>query len=309
MKNLPDTNIGKWISWLAGLITLLLITVKFFHLADNSAEIIYASTTSFLLIVSIIYLGFYISRKEKYANIGPYRHYCIHVLRDLMTFLESYDGEELTQDNKKAIQSITSNLLKQCMDYLAAIFTLLTGTKCRATIKAIKRVDNKLYVFTLSRDSLSMQLNAQNDKKQLEELTDPIEKNEDFELLYEDYGPDNRCFFCNNLPLRTNYKSSSFDFLGKKPPKELSYLKVFMSFLTKRDDWPLPYKATIVWPIQQSANPEIAFKEPHCIGFLAVDSESRNVFKRKWDFDIGAEVADALYHVMKQYLKLAHKEV
>ena len=309
MKNLPDTRIGKWISWISALVSLLIITFGFFHISNNPAEIIYASVTSFLLVACIFYIGFYVSRKERYANISPYRHYCIHILRDLTTFLEYYVKVKLTDNDVKMIQATTSRFLKQCLDNMAVMFSMLTGTKCRAAIKAVKRVNDKLYVFTLSRDSLSMQLNAKDDKKRLEKLADPIEKNEDFQILHEDYGPENRCFFCNNLTIRRNYKSSTFDFLKKYPPKEITFFYHIKSFLTGKDDWPLPYKSTIVWPIQQSPNSEISFEEAHCIGFLAIDSESRGVFKKKWDFDIGAEIADALYHVLKFYLKLIYKEV
>jgi hypothetical protein len=38
------------------------------------------------------------------------------------------------------------------------------------------------------------------------------------------------------------------------------------------------------------------------LGFLSVDSESREVFEERWDVEILFAVADALYHPLRSYL-------
>jgi hypothetical protein len=38
------------------------------------------------------------------------------------------------------------------------------------------------------------------------------------------------------------------------------------------------------------------------LGFLTVDSESRNVFVERWDVQIAFAAADALYHPLRQLI-------
>jgi hypothetical protein len=41
---------------------------------------------------------------------------------------------------------------------------------------------------------------------------------------------------------------------------------------------------------------------PEVLGFLTIDSESRNVFEERWDSQIMFAVADALYPAIRAYL-------
>ena len=75
--------------------------------------------------------------------------------------------------------------------------------------------------------------------------------------------------------------------------------------MQREKDWPLPYRSTIVWPIQQRESRLLPLRaNVGCIGFLAIDSESRNVFRENWDFPIGAAVSDSLFHPLKFYASL-----
>jgi hypothetical protein len=304
--HLPDTKIGKWIAWFAAVVGISVATVNYLNIAKNKVDVINTSVIAGLLVFFVFYSILreaMTSRKEKYANINAHRHHCIHTIRDLTTYLEIVQKSPLTADKIKEMQAKTATLLTKCLDEFAILFSMITGTKCRATIKAIYQKEGKLFVYALVRDDKSKQINWKRDQKRLENDMDPIEENEDFELLYGDYGPDHQYFICNDLTVRRNYKTSSFKVYENNPPEDITVLSRLFDIFRGKDDWPLPYRSTIVWPIQQCPSPEIYVDKPHCIGFLAIDSESRGVFKRRWDWEIGAEISDGLFHALKRILQ------
>lgn len=51
----------------------------------------------------------------------------------------------------------------------------------------------------------------------------------------------------------------------------------------------------------------LSFQEIGCIGFLAIDSPHRGVFKQHWDSWIGAGVADTLCHPISHLFNIIEK--
>ena len=296
---IPDSKIGKLIAWVAAFVALIIVIRDYCSIAKTQHEVITNATISGLLIIFLVYSvyrEFTISRKEKYANINSHQHRCIHLLRDLQTIIlrsqsHSDHSNNISLDTIGSCNSILESLLTE----FSSLYSMLTGTLCRTSIKSIYEHDNKLYVYTLARDAKSSDLNSESDMKRYNDHQDALEENEDFNLLYDGFGPNKRCFFCNDLSSRRNYSTSSYKLYGF-PTSEISFFDKVISFTKVDKNWPLPYNSTIVWPIQQRETNTLKLDEPECIGFLAVDSESKNVFKRKWDFHIGAEIADALFH-------------
>jgi len=266
---------------------------RFVGFSDNLFELILTLTVSIVFILLLFFLiarEIMSSRKDKYANITEKHHFCFHTTRDILSFLNELDAEQLTKQQKEHAFRVATNGFIKVLDSVATIYSMLTGTRCRATIKTIYEKNGKLFVRTLARDSDSYEHNYDNDKKRFDDNQDAIEENEDFELLYGDVKPGQSCFFSNNLIERRNYKTSSFKVYGD-PNKEMGwYDRAFCK------GWTLPYRGAIVWPIQQKENRYFTFAAIGCIGFLAVDSGSRGVFKRNWDSWLGAGIADAIFH-------------
>ncbi len=258
---------------------------KYIGFSDNVFELILTSTISgtfLLLMIFIVVREVMSGRKEKYANITEQIHYCSHISRDMPSYLNEIDPSALDEKSKKHVFSVTTNSIVKILDRIATIYSMITGTRCRACIKTIYRKDNKLYVRTLARDIMSYESNSNTDKERYNNNKGAIEENEDFDMLYDDNTPGESYFICNNLIKRRNYTTSSFKVYGE-PDKELSWYDVMVC-----KSWPLPYRSSIVWPIQQKENRFLRFDEIGCIGFLAVDSESRGVFHKKWDPWLGA---------------------
>lgn len=266
---------------------------RFINFSDDHFELILTSTVcvSFvLLLIFLVVREVMFARKEKYANITGKLHFCFHLIRDIESFLNELDPSTFRERERERVFTTTTNGLITVLDCVATMYSMLTGTRCRATIKTIYEKEGKLYVRTLARDTDSYEHNSEKDKERSEKNQDAIEENEDFELLYSENQPGQNYFFCNNLIQRRNYKTSSFKIYGE-PKKEMNfYERIFCK------SWTLPYRSAIVWPIQQRKNRHFDFDEIGCIGFLAVDSESRGVFKKSWDTWLGAGVADALFH-------------
>jgi hypothetical protein len=149
---------------------------------------------------------------------------------------------------------------------------MVTGTNCRVAIKILGGSGNS-FVKTLARDSASAQSCHEKDKSEGKQHT--VVKNTDYNLIL---NGGRSYFFCNNIPSSKEYINTSKDEYGEK----------------------LPYAAAIVLPVR-SANSqqcEGATDKYRCLGFLAVDSAARNAFLEKYDVQLGAIVADALYSVM-----------
>ncbi len=266
---------------------------KYMGFSDSIFEIILSSTISgmfLLLLVFIVVREVMSGRKEKYANITEQMHYCSHISRDIASYLNEIDPSALNDKSKKHVFSASTNSIIKILDRISTTYSMLTGTRCRASIKTIYKKNHKLYVRTLARDTMSYESNSKTDKKRYNSNDDSIEENEDFGMLYDDSTPGESYFICNNLIKRRNYTTSSFKVYGK-PDKELNW---YETITCKR--WPLPYRSAIVWPIQQKENRFLHFDGIGCIGFLAVDSESRGVFNKKWDPWLGAGIADSLFH-------------
>jgi hypothetical protein len=306
--NISDTKIGKWLAWFATVFGLFIVVIKDFIGADkNTSDLITSITVCTLLFLSFIILivrEITLSRKIKYVSINKYLHNCIHDLRDWSTFLfQKLNDIKSQQINIEDINSISINQLSSMLTELASAFSILTGASCRTAIKTIYEKNGRLYVTALARDKISMQENLNKDEQRYKDNSDPVNDNEDFEMLYSKFSLKIRCFFCNDLTKKRFYKNTSFKVYGQ-PSDNIDLIASINSIIGKSEKWTLPYKSTIVWPIQQQGASFLTIKHKECFGFLCIDSESRNVFNKDWDIYIGAEVADALYHPLFLYKEI-----
>ncbi|MDR3554767.1 MAG: hypothetical protein P4L55_08435 [Syntrophobacteraceae bacterium] len=302
--------------WLAGVLGIVVLVCNFLRLSKDSAEILTNGSVSFLL---IFFAGRVIlgevkdARKLKYVGVNGHWHRCHHLLRDLTSFLEAQrsmlhiSGGADAPIDIDSVRARVQSVLAAVLSELASAYSLLSGTSCRTAIKAVY-METKLHVYALARDNNSMSVNYRQDLERFAKHQDPIEENDDFCDLYWRYGPLQRFFFCNDLTMRRNYKNTSFKVYGS-PPQNVELKDRIWSYLGIKKIWPLPYRSTMVWPIQQRESPELSLKEIGCLGFLAVDSEACNAFNKSLDFPMGASVADALFQPLRIYGSIARHGV
>lgn len=292
-------GVGKALSVFAALASILgLVSLfrDFLNVGKDTALLITNGTMSalvLLLFLGTLFREWSIARKERYADVMGRIHMCLHRCRDLQSVLlrlraQIVSGPKPTQ---RQVEVAGKKLLMDILDDFAGVYSMLTGTNCRACVKTVysNKSAGKLYVQALARDKASGDACAGLDRLRFDENMDPLEHNTDFVGLYDRYSSSERCFFSNDLSreFQNGYVSTS-----------VAAYKKFLG--TKNGGSSLPYRSTMVWPIQQKQGNQDLPRDT-CLGFLAVDSPSRNVFIRKWDFEIGAGISDSLFHVLKLY--------
>ncbi len=242
---------------------------------------------SVILLIFLVVFTFQYSRKSRYAEATKCVHTALHAVRNAYHYLEwckSANHPEISFDEDRLCL-----YMKTALTSISEAFSIVAGVKCRVSIKVLgQNAVNQLYVRTLTRDEVSQN---QCDKRDLSEGKQHlVSQNTDFHLITEglsDY------FFAGNLKDYPNYINTSKD---------------------KHDglrgqNWSLPYKSTIVWPIRYvyNKNERDALEgssHEDIYGFLTVDSSSKNVFVERYDVQMGAALADALFPVMDAYSKL-----
>jgi hypothetical protein len=258
------------------------------------------SCMALLLLSWTVYYTYSTSRKEKYANISEKYNSISVKLRDIHVHLaEMFHTSQNRIVLEKSLILATAHLAS-AMDQIAALYSMITGTRCRSAIKVVQRDGENIWVHALVRDEISASENLISDKERNEKRFDRIEANADFNLLFDPTKRD-QGFYLNNDLTQGDIKNSSKSYYLAKASAENDYDSV------KRVGWPLPYRSTIVWPIRVMPNQSFGFSEVDCLGFLAIDSESRNVFDERWDAQIGGSVANYLYSVLTIYSIIENK--
>lgn len=237
-----------------------------------------------LILAFLVWQEYRYSRKARYAEATYSIHNCVHLLRDYFYDIENMNAE----DCKYSLSKVTTSL--------ANAFSLVTGTHCRACIETLqiknylkddfhKLTDPKerikyLYADTFCRDTIT---STSKSEEAIDSCLHPITGNTDFRELY--LNANMRCYYCGNtLTADPPYQSTAIQAGGH-----------------------LPYKSIIVWPIrrmiytQDKPCDNILNKRQDIIGYLCIDSARQNVFRKDYDIEMGAIVADALFIFLKFY--------
>lgn len=253
---------------------------------ENIYLIFFGAYFLFLLLLFVAMAVMY-ARKSRYTESPKSLHDALHVARDTYHYLRQY------LDGKRSFDpDVVKSMLQDSLTSVTQAFAIVTGVNCRASIKLFgggatgKEAD--IIVSTLARDNVSAR---QCEEYDCNNVTHRIVDNTDFSQIFRGKIP---YFFSNNLPALEHYENSHLEAINQVQigPNSPGY-------------WPLEYKSTIVWPIRYLLKPEEREKEggkkQELFGFLTIDSNSRNVFNRPIDTQMGALIADALYSVLEVY--------
>ena len=251
-------------------------------------------------------LSWQLARKARYANITLHIHRINHLVRDILTYLDEHESKS---DNIEEKGEKTRIAVGQILDNTVSIFAMLTGTNCRACIKLIytETADDAagvdLYVHTYIRDGNSNSAFQRKDVERRKQNLDPLtpERNRVFFDLFDLTNA--AWYYVNNDLIKThrNGKFNSTSFEAYDPERAVGH--------RPSNSWPLPYRSTITCVIRQNAS-VLMMPERDCniLGFLAIDSESRGVFNRRWDKELALSIADALFHPLRKISGSFEKE-
>jgi len=290
-NQLPKTgrfSLGGLFAVLSGAASILGLVLSG-SLSDDIQALVYSGFLCFLFMILVGYI-FYREKKKlhRYALATHYVHYVNHLVRDELVRASKGKSEDLEDTTAKIL------------DAIANCYSLLTGKKCRASLKDFNINDsNQRVVKSAARSTGGMS----DDHEHL------ISENTDFENVYFGKNGCSRYYLCNNLKkayLMNEYKNSSFEISGYPERKNF----VLFSWISS---WSLKYNSALVLPIRHinsyippgSEDDHEKVKENwHIWGFLCIDCSSAGVFKQDFDPELGGACADALYTLFTQSLSL-----
>lgn len=274
---------------LASLIAIIAFWNDYFKKTGNEGQIAVAflgGLAVYFLVVSVYYQIVW-GRKVRYAEVLPH-----------INFGFSYVHDEL-RNAPPDLDKIAMACERVCTQVTHA-FSVIAAAPCSASIKVLAQQESqnqetRLKVLTLARDQQSS--SSRNYGVHLDHW---IEMNTDFKFLLERISsPRGRYFFSNRLPYLSNYQNTSIELYGGEP-KPVHIWGWY--HLVRYWQWPLPYKSTIVVPIC----PAISSKrtQANLIGYLCLDCSRMGAFKKHYDIELMEGVADGLYNLVSQYVKL-----
>jgi hypothetical protein len=220
----------------------------------------------------------------------------------LNTFIDLTEPKGKSKEDYQQFRNNCKVIFGRILDQLNNVFTSITSTHCRTSIKlTYTGSDNKLYVYTLTRDQASRQRCLEMDKRRAAENHDPLDKNIQFARLLS-AQEDVWSYSCNDLTKEESFQATSLtaydpSYATKAPTRSR----------WRRKSWPLPYRSTIACVIRQGPFDMAEHIPAEVLGFLTVDSESRNVFEERWDVQIMLAVADALYGPIRGYINAQNR--
>jgi YHS domain-containing protein len=247
----------------------------------------------FYLVAYDIFLTHKLGKKSKYAEAQKPLHSCIHELRNIYVYLSNCVSNDPKHENENFSEELFITKLQTALTSFNDAFIISSSVGCRASIKLLGAVDknlesahgeitDNLFLKTLARDKVSAE--RKKDVDSCENHKHLLNKNSDFQSLYQgdlDY------YFNGQLWKDTSYRNSNDQNI--------------QSGIEKRKD----YNSTIVWPIRYKLSTpqaqESSGKINLILGFLTLDALPAEAFEERYDVEMGASVADALYIVLDKY--------
>ena len=294
---------------LFSVVLTIVTTVASFYLSLSAPGSASTFPGLFLVLFCVVLISwifgreFWLSRKQKYANITNHYSILSSKIGKLTTELidEMTDLVSSSAFNRKITDKIFVECVEGILNDFAIMFDLLTSTKCRSSIKIIPWDQSPPspgaeYVVCFARDLSSGPGNRQADRRRAEQKSDTISGNSDFQSLIFD-SKDQSDYYINNNIVKSvskgTFKSTSLEYYRRKKIDSDDGRYVGRELL--------PYRSTMVWPMRTFEVAHGSVDKSKFIGFLCVDSEYNNVFNHRWDKNLGASVADQLVNVF--YLK------
>lgn len=286
LSNVREKALQYWPQVLAvggSIASIVSLVVAYLTSAGPNVFAVFLIVALTALWILLVVQEYRYARKASYSEVIKCLHSTVHRIRDAL-----HQAHDMTEEH---VVSVVEAVLAD----VATAFSLATRTRCRACVKVLAlatdappnnetmpRRDRARYltVGTFARDPGSVPTSAADRPVRLED-------NSDFVDLFIDN--DQPCFFENDLPARFQrgrYRNSHIP----------------VGHDANVNPWPLAYRSSLTWPIRRFARQERAADLPDLIGFLCVDSGARNIFRKRFDFDTGALVADALYLFLKPYV-------
>jgi len=299
-----------------GPVGLINISASIITIVAAIASHVYVYVADYLPVIATVGLFIYIlllsiflfvqeyrfERKARYADASYLFHEVQHKIRDLNHVLY----ETINQGRRFEPEAYSKNIQDILTD-VSHFFSFITAVRCRVCIKTFTynikdgnqpnippRIDASSGIQTFARDRDSASCTKEKGSNTRLRVSD----NTAFEQILEE---NERYFFNNDLSIAFHngwYKNTTFTKIAQKSSKIVQKKHVYHNF---------PYSSIIVLPIGYKVqkhdllaqNKDV--NENIFIGFLQIDSKSKDTFDERYDVCIGAAIADSLYSLIYQY--------
>jgi hypothetical protein len=236
------------------------------------------SIIALVLFAGLLYWIYRTARRERYANVMRLLETIADQCRTSRQRL--VDSKDPTAPNSQLKMDLSIILTD-----VAMLFSIVTGTQCRAAVKLLGDVDedddgnlDEPWVFTLARDRTSAGTYKLSDQQREFAKFDKISMNPHLADLFgwKD-GEDYQCYNDLRRMIRDGGYSSTTIVWALSEPE---------SAASRPDRRPLPYASAMIALVQ-------AQDDSH-IGFLGVDSDKARAFRETWDGPLLVAVANMI---------------
>jgi len=277
------------------------------------------ATLPVLSLIFLVYFAISYSRKAKYAEISSNLHEVQHAIRDahnkirekLISQLHPQNTGTSSSPNNKIedIKAIAKHDLIAILSQVVAIFTITSSVNCRASIKLIGKIKDdagakdsggidNLCVLTLARDNTSgHQCSKKDEEEEKNRGNHSVQENTDYTLLIQGKL---RYFFSGDISGYQNYLNSSKDYWERHRPLNM-WIGNKLPFLRSHTIGSVyPYASVMTLPIRKEHS-----EAP--LGFLCIDSMSKNCFNERYDIHLAASISDSIAHLLYDISILVQK--
>lgn len=252
---------------LVAAISFVVSVLVFMRDGKTDAPGIAISIIALVLFASLLFWVYRSARRERYANIT-------RLLEAISEHCRTSRERLLNSQKPGGPNSQLKMDLSVILTDVATLFSIVTGTQCRAAVKVLGDVEEddqgnteEPWVFTLARDRLSAGTYKMSDQVREREHFDRIAMNPHLvDLFGQSDGEDYQCYNdLRRLVRDGSYSSTTIVWALTEPG----------SITNRPDRRPLPYAAAMIALVQ-------AQDDSH-IGFIGVDSDKPRAFRETWD--------------------------
>jgi hypothetical protein len=250
---------------IVGITGLVAFAVELFN-ADDPWKSLTSLGSFFLLLVAFLAYAYFLSRKERYADITAHIEDVSDRCRKARKRLRT--SEDVLEPDSKFRDDLEASLEVILTD-IATIFSMVSGVRCRVALKTFRPLANgEFYCVTLARDHISAPSFHNGDRSRAAAKFDTLDKNPHLLSLFSDKidGEDWEVF--NDIPkmiAEGRYASSSL----------LWEMKISHTTRGAHEPHKLPYRSAVTALIRN--------KEGVAVAFIGVDSSARNAFRQRSD--------------------------
>lgn len=271
-STLYDILESRTVSFVGSIASVIGLIIVIYQIFSGSKIEFYQKAAYSLLLIIFLAIAFYsiLIRSNKQALEKSF--YQMHAINHLYrnTLCQMFSEKNTAPDTTTLLQNERTTLEAVCQR-IATIYSTLTRRTCTVTLKLLTKGENKLYCETYVRSE--MKSTRDDDHPKIFEVKTGANSAFDEALRYIPGRPS--YFYSSDLTKNSEYRN-------------------------QRPNWKSYYKSTLVVPVRYADSSKVGQNDvTDDVGFLCVDSMSRNRLKNGFHVQILCAFADQMFNFVK----------